>query len=40
MSAYAGLTGTDRHITMGAVELKDEKRDAARKRLRIKVVGL
>jgi hypothetical protein len=31
------LVGTDRHITMGAVELKDEKWDAARKQLRIKV---
>jgi len=31
------LVGTDRHITMGAVELKDEKWDAARKLLRIKV---
>jgi hypothetical protein len=31
------LVGTDRHITMGAAELKDEKWDAARKQLRIKV---
>jgi hypothetical protein len=31
------LVGTDRHITMGAVELKDEKWDAGRKQLRIKV---
>jgi hypothetical protein len=31
------LVGTDRHITMGAVELKDEKWDSARKQLRIKV---
>ncbi len=31
------LVGTDRHITMGAVELKDEKWDPAKKELRIKV---
>jgi hypothetical protein len=30
------LVGTDRHITMGAVELRDEKWDAGRKELRIK----
>jgi hypothetical protein len=31
------LVGTDRHITMGGVELKDERWDAARKQLTIKV---
>jgi len=31
------LVGTDRHITVGAVELKDEKWDAARKELRLRV---
>jgi hypothetical protein len=31
------LVGTDRHITMGAVELKDEEWDSARRRLLIKV---
>ncbi len=36
-SGYPQLVGTDRHITMGAVELSGEKWDAARKELRIKV---
>ena len=31
------LIGTDRHITMGAVELKDERWDATKKELRLKV---
>ena len=31
------LIGTDRHITMGAVELKDEKWDASKKELRLKI---
>jgi hypothetical protein len=31
------LVGTDRHITMGAVELKDEKWSAAKNELRLKV---
>jgi hypothetical protein len=31
------LVGTDRHITMGGMELKDEAWDATRKQLRIKV---
>lgn len=31
------LVGTDRHITMGAVELKDEKWDATKKELRVKI---
>src|SRR5271157_128842 len=36
-NGYPQLVGTDRHITMGAVELSGEKWDAARKELRIKV---
>jgi len=32
------LIGTDRHITMGAVELKDEKWDATKKELLLKIV--
>jgi hypothetical protein len=31
------LIGTDRHITMGGVELKDEKWDASKKELRLKI---
>jgi len=31
------LIGTDRHITMGAVELKGEKWDASKKELRLKI---
>jgi hypothetical protein len=36
-SGYPQVVGTDRHITMGAVELTGEKWDAARKELRVKV---
>jgi hypothetical protein len=36
-ASHPQLVGTDRHITMGGVELQDEKWDAAQKQLHLKV---
>jgi hypothetical protein len=36
-SGHPQLVGTDRHVTVGAVELKDEKWDAGRRQLSLKV---